>query len=79
MYLAAGSGRQYSMIADTGTPCHVAIADQPSTQVCFTVYDTGGMRMRSSTDSSRGWRTSPSTRSRQALGFTSIGIMAEMK
>src|SRR5216110_661016 len=66
-------------MADTGTPCQLAIADQPSTQWCFTVYDTRGMRIRSSSDSSSGCATRPSTRRRQAAGSPSIGMVREMK
>src|SRR5258708_6186928 len=55
------AGRQRSTMADTGTPCQLAIADQPSTQWCFTVYDTRGIRIRSSSDSSSGCATRPST------------------
>src|SRR6266566_2390273 len=66
-------------MADTGTPCQLAIADQPSTQWCFTVYDTRGSRIRSSSDSSSGCATRPSTRRRQAAGSPSIGMVREMK
>src|SRR6266513_988911 len=52
-------------MADTGTPCQLAIADHPSTQWCFTVYDVRGSCIRSASDSSSGCATNPSTRSRR--------------
>src|SRR2546430_11612281 len=61
MYRAASSGWQRCTTADRGTPCHVAIADHPSTQWCFTVYVTRGIPIKSSSERSSGCRTKPST------------------